>query len=153
MLQNEIRRADAVRHMSVDAGTRTADRADSHGHRPQNRLTCQNTQGRPPWVGEEDALYRHPPTASDLPRTHALPRRFHGLRRDYRGSALSCPLTTRQASLYATDRSVAPTKVAFDAGLRPGAFPGQTASLLPGSLAITRTGPTPAGDDELLIRS
>ena len=34
--------------------------------------------------------------------------RFHGLRRDYRGSALSCPLTTRQASLDATDRSVAP---------------------------------------------
>src|SRR5437870_5104172 len=32
--------------------------------------------------------------------------RFHGLHRDYRGSALSCPLTTRQASLHATDRSV-----------------------------------------------
>jgi hypothetical protein len=47
MLQNDIRRADAVRHMSVDAGTRAADRADSHGHRPQNRLTCPNTQGRP----------------------------------------------------------------------------------------------------------
>ena len=61
MLQNDIRGADAVRHMSVDAGTRTADRADSHGHRPQNRLTCQNTQGRPPWAGEEDAFYRHPP--------------------------------------------------------------------------------------------
>jgi hypothetical protein len=42
---------------------------------------------------------------------------------------------------------------AFDAGLRPGPFPGQTASLLPGSLATTRTGLTPAGDDELLIRS
>ena len=36
MLQNDIRRTDAVRHVSVDAGTRTADRADSHGHRPQN---------------------------------------------------------------------------------------------------------------------
>ena len=47
MLRNDIRRANAVRHMSVDAGTRTADRADSHGHRPQNRLTCPNTQGRP----------------------------------------------------------------------------------------------------------
>jgi hypothetical protein len=46
MLQNDIRRADTVRHMSVDPGTRTADRADSHGHRPQNRLTCPNTQGR-----------------------------------------------------------------------------------------------------------
>ena len=34
--------------------------------------------------------------------------RFHGLRRDSRGSALSCPLTTRQASLDAADRSVAP---------------------------------------------
>ena len=33
--------------------------------------------------------------------------RFHGLHRDSRGSALSCPLTTRQASLDATDRSVA----------------------------------------------
>src|SRR5690349_20911096 len=56
MLPNDIRHADAVRHMSVDAGTWTADRADSHGHRPQNRLTCQNTQGRPPWAGE-DAFY------------------------------------------------------------------------------------------------
>jgi len=46
MLQNDIRRADAVRHMSVDADTRTADCADSHGHRPQNGLTCPNTQGR-----------------------------------------------------------------------------------------------------------
>ena len=36
MLQNDIRHADAVRHVSVDAGTRTADRADSHGQRPQN---------------------------------------------------------------------------------------------------------------------
>jgi hypothetical protein len=34
--------------------------------------------------------------------------RFHGLHRDYRGSALSHSLTTRQASLDATDRSVAP---------------------------------------------
>jgi hypothetical protein len=56
MLRNDIRRADAVRHTSVDAGTLTADRADSHGHCPQNRLTCQNTQGRPSWVGEEDAF-------------------------------------------------------------------------------------------------
>jgi hypothetical protein len=74
MLQNDIRRADAVRHMSVDAGTRTADRADSHGHRPQNRLTCQNTQGRPTWVGEEDAFTDIHLKASDLPRMHALPR-------------------------------------------------------------------------------
>ena len=36
---------------------------------------------------------------------------------------------------------------------RPSPFPGQAASLLPGSLAITRTGLPPAGDDELPIRS
>ena len=46
MLQNDIHHAAPVRHVSVDAGTWTADRADSHGHRPQNRLTCPNTQGR-----------------------------------------------------------------------------------------------------------
>src|ERR1022692_2299151 len=38
---------------------------------------------------------------------------------------------------------------AFDAGLRPRPFPGETASLLPGLLAATRTGLPPAGDDEL----
>ena len=39
--------------------------------------------------------------------------------------------------------------VAFDAGLRPDPFPDRAASLLPGLLAATRTGLTPAGDDEL----
>src|SRR4029450_1724976 len=38
---------------------------------------------------------------------------------------------------------------AFDAGLRPGPSPDQAASLLPGLLAATRTGLTPASDDEL----
>src|SRR5208282_2548076 len=50
------------------------------------------------------------------------------------------PLTTPQASLHATDRTVAPPYRAFDAGLRPGPFPDRTASLLPGLLAATRTG-------------
>src|SRR5215207_8437424 len=54
---------------------------------------------------------------------------------------------------HATDRSVAPPNGAFDAGLRPGPFPDRAASLLPGLLAATRTGLTPAGDDELPIRS
>src|SRR5919106_1595395 len=39
---------------------------------------------------------------------------------------------------------------ALNAGLRPGPFPDRAASLLPGLLAATRTGLTPAGDDELL---
>src|ERR1700747_2697779 len=38
---------------------------------------------------------------------------------------------------------------AIDAGLRPGPFPSRAASLLPGLLAATRTGLSPAGDDEL----
>ncbi len=59
------------------------------------------------------------------------------------------PLTTPQASLHATDRSVAPPNGAFDAGLRPVPFPDRAASLLPGLLAATRTGLPPAGDDEL----
>jgi hypothetical protein len=59
------------------------------------------------------------------------------------------PLTTPQASRHATDRIVAPPYRASDAGLRPGPFPGQAASLLPGLLTATRTGLPPAGDDEL----
>ena len=39
-------------------------------------------------------------------------------------------------------------KRAFDAGLRPDPFPDRAANLLPGLLAATRTGLTPAGDDE-----
>src|SRR5436189_4495207 len=45
--------------------------------------------------------------------------------------------------------SVAPTHVAFDAGLRRRAFPPDAASLLPGSLTTTWTGLPPAGGDEL----
>ena len=40
---------------------------------------------------------------------------------------------------------------AFDAGLRPGPLPDRAASLLPGLLTATRTGLTPAGDDELML--
>ena len=60
-------------------------------------------------------------------------------------------LTTRQASLDAADRSVASPNGAFDAGLRRRAFPPDAASLLPGLLAATRTGLTPAGNDELVM--
>src|SRR5439155_10973170 len=79
---------------------------------------------------------------------------FHGLHPATPGSApplspCGVGLTPRQASLHAADRSVAPTNVAFDAGLRRRAFPPDAASLLPGSLATTRTGLTPAGGDEL----
>ena len=37
---------------------------------------------------------------------------------------------------------------AHDTGLRPGPFPTRAASLLPGLLTATRTGLTPASDDE-----
>jgi hypothetical protein len=53
----------------------------------------------------------------------------------------------------ATDRSVASPNRAFDAGLQPGPFPDQAASLLPGLLTVTRTGLTPPGDDELQTKT
>src|SRR6266496_3251417 len=58
-------------------------------------------------------------------------------------------LTTRQASLDATDRTVASPYRAFDAALRRRAFPPDAGSLLPGLLAATRTGLAPAGGGEL----
>jgi hypothetical protein len=72
-----------------------------------------------------------------------------GARHSLRPPSRAGPLTTPQASRHATDRIVAPPYRAFDAGLRPGPFPGRAASLLPGLLAATRTGLPPAGDDEL----
>jgi hypothetical protein len=49
-----------------------------------------------------------------------------------------------------TAQSLPPTG-ALDTGLRPGPFPGRAAGLPPGLLAATRTGLTPAGDDELVL--
>ena len=80
---------------------------------------------------------------------------FHGLRRDNRGSAPPVPARRRRpndaagfASRYGP-LSCSP-QGAFDAGLRPGPFPDQAASLLPGLLTATRTGLAPAGDNELM---
>ena len=72
-----------------------------------------------------------------------------------RGSALPYPPATGRlsndaagfASCYGPHRR-SPLQ-GFYAGLRPGPFPDRTASLLPGLLAATRTGLSPAGDDEL----
>src|SRR3954463_12775708 len=47
-----------------------------------------------------------------------------------------------------TVQSLPPDR-AFDTGLRPDPFPDRAASLLPGLLAVTRTGLPPASDDEL----
>ena len=57
--------------------------------------------------------------------------------------------TARFASRYGP-LSCSP-KGALDAGLRPDPFPDQAASLLPGLLTATRTGLTPAGDNELML--
>ena len=56
--------------------------------------------------------------------------------------------TTRQASLHATDRPIAPPSRAFDTGLRRRRFPLDNASLLRGLLTATPTGLAPASDDE-----
>ena len=43
-----IRGTDAIRYMSVPAGIQAAYRTDSHGRRPQNRLTFAHQQEDPP---------------------------------------------------------------------------------------------------------
>ena len=74
-----------------------------------------------------------------------------------KGSALPCPPEGRLsndpagfASCYGPHPR-SPYYRAFDTGLRPDPFPDRAASLLPGLLTATRTGPTPAGDDELML--
>jgi hypothetical protein len=68
---------------------------------------------------------------------------------------LGTPSMSNDAAAFAlaTDRMIASPERAFDAGLRPGQLPNRTASLLPGLLAATRTGLTPASDDELQTRT
>jgi hypothetical protein len=80
--------------------------------------------------------------------------RVHGLRRDVIGSAPSTPTltggTSNDVAGFASccgPPSCSPTR-ALDTGLRPGPFPTRAASLLPGLLTATRTGLTPASDDE-----
>ena len=77
-----------------------------------------------------------------------------GLRRAFSGSAPSVPTLTGRTSNDAAGfasccgpHSCSP-KRALDTGLRPGPFPTRAASLLPGLLTATRTGLTPASDDE-----
>jgi hypothetical protein len=100
---------------------------------------------RAPYAGKSlgAAIQGSPPLPWPSPRQPGL------------GSSSSPPkagwVTARQASLHATDRSLAPPKGAFDAGLRRRAFPPDAASLLPGLLAATRTGLPPAGNDELML--
>jgi hypothetical protein len=105
-------------------------------------------QHEPGWI----AAVSMPKTSSVASRLYAASMAFaliSGARHSLRPPSRTGPLTTPQASRHATDRIVAPPYRAFDAGLRPGPFPGRAASLLPGLLAATRTGFPPAGDDEL----
>ena len=69
-----------------------------------------------------------------------------------RARLLHYPLTTRQASLDAADRLVAPPDRALDVGLRRGPFPVRAADLLTGLLTVTRAGLAPAGNDEHVSR-
>src|SRR6266508_652887 len=69
----------------------------------------------------------HTPGGSSGPHIQAL-HPFHGLHPDFPGSAPPCPpkgrvLTTRQASLHAADRSVAPPEGLSTLGFDPARFP------------------------------
>ena len=109
-----------------------------------------------------------PPLIRSAPHTPGSPSRLHfqdlhrfrGLRPDGGGSALPDPHPKAGyiddaagfASCYGPHHR-SPSYRACDAGLQRRTFPSDAASLLPGLLAATRTGLTPAGDDELPITS
>jgi hypothetical protein len=82
---------------------------------------------------------------------------FHGLRPEEPGSALPHSrqggLSLRRGRLHLTLRTARslPPKGLSTLGFDPTPFPGRAASLLPGLLAATRTGLTPAGDNELML--
>ena len=61
-----------------------------------------------------------------------------GARRSRRPASRAGPITTLKLRLMLRDRIVIPVQ-AFDAGLRPGPFPGAAASLPSGLLAVNRT--------------
>ena len=96
----------------------------------------------------------HTPGSSSRLHIQAL-HRFHGLHPEFAGSALPVA-ARRRASNDAADFALCYgplsrshltwlSTLRFDAGR----FPPDAGSLLPGLLAATRTGLTPAGDDEL----
>jgi hypothetical protein len=139
-------------HFPVSSGYR-ARRSDSDLRRLPGR-------GGPPQFPPSPSERSAPHTPESPWRLHVQAlHRFHGLHPDFRGSALPVshprarPLTTRQASRDATDRSVASPMGLLTLGFDPGRFQTRAASLLPGLLAATRTGLTPAGDDELVVGS
>lgn len=131
----------------------------STGYRtPSSSDTTRTSPGRggppqfPPPLSARSAP--HTPGSPSRLRFQAL-HRFHGLHPDFGGSALPVPTlpgeTSNDAAGFASRYGPHRRSLirAFDAGLRPHPFPDETASLLPGLLAATRTGLPPASDDEL----
>src|SRR5438034_842613 len=113
---------------------------------PRRPIRQQRLQPRPFLIGQIMTIKHDkvlPPHPLKIRETRPSPAGTHRAPPDRRCAP------TKQASCHPPDRLVAPPYTAFDAGLRPGPFPDQTASLLPGLLAATRTGLPPAGDDEL----
>jgi hypothetical protein len=125
----------------------------SDGNRPPGR---GGPPQFPPPPSERSAP--HTPGGSSGLRLQAL-HPFPGLHPDDPGSAPPLPYpkagAVDDAAGFASrygPLSCFPNG-AFDAGLRPGPFPNRAASLLPGLLAATRTGLTPAGGGELMFGS
>ena len=102
--------------------------------------------------GERAQLWQRPDPAQ---RRCAFP----GLHRDFGSSALPTPhptgWTSNDAAGFAQrygPHSRSTRYRAFDTGLRPRGFPHEAARLLPVLPTATRTGLTPASDDELTTR-
>ena len=146
--------------------TAASDSLPALGHFPGTPVIgprrSDRTLRRPPGRGGPPQF---PPSPSER-SAPSTPRSSSGLRsrlftpsmafaRTGRGSALPRPTASHDAAGFASccgPLGCTPPKE-LDAALRPRAFPPEAGSLLPGLLAATRTGPSPAGDDELVVGS
>jgi hypothetical protein len=119
-------------------------------HIAQQRADHTPLRGAGDWVSDDAGFHYSRPHhgAQQLEHqlvTHPFGDRLHQPVMRYRRKARRgrLHLTLRTARLHTRKTGV------LDAGLRHRPFPDDTASLLPGPLAATRTGLTPASDDEL----
>ena len=112
-------------------------------------------RGGPPQFPCPPSAHPAPPTPEGPSALHLQElRAFRGLRRDFPDSAPSGPLAglaSRGGRIHVMLRAerLLPRLQAFDTPLQCQVFPPRTGSLLPGALALTRTGLAPAGEHEL----
>jgi hypothetical protein len=145
---------------TLPAGTRLRGstaytRPSLPGHNPADPGPGRASPVPAPTVRPFRSLYPGGFLTAALPGSSRLPwpSPFHPRLGSPLSRSRGLKLTGRQDSLHATDRSLARPHGTLDAGLQRRAFPPGAASLLPGALALTGTGLSPAGGCELRFGS